>query len=113
MRARCVRRSAFGGDMTKGRLPTRIGLCIAAAALFSCSAAAADAGVTAAVVDLDRTAIGGALEAELLRAPEIRWVERNRLDLIAKEKNLPAAFSPEGGAARHDLGKLLSADSLV
>jgi hypothetical protein len=91
----------------RGRL---VALAVVAAAS---TAARASADVTAAVVDLDRTAIGGALEAELLGAAGVRWVERTRLDLVAEERRLQTAFSPEGAAARLELGKLLSADALV
>jgi hypothetical protein len=73
----------------------------------------ADAAVTAAVIDFDRTTVGAALEAELLANADIRWVERNRLDLVTGENRLQAAFAAEGGAVRLELGKLLAADALV
>lgn len=76
-------------------------------------AAPTQAAVTAAFIDFDRTPLGTAMEAKLLAAADVRWVERAQLDLIVQENRLQAAFSPDGGAARLELGRLLQADALA
>lgn len=68
---------------------------------------------TAAFVDLSQSTLVALLEARLLADASATWVERTAIDKLLKEQTLQAAFGPQGGPKRIQLGKLLKADMLV
>jgi tetratricopeptide (TPR) repeat protein len=68
---------------------------------------------TCAFLDPERAPRAALLEAKLLAEPSVAWVERAGIDKVLKEQALQALFSPQGGADRARLGKLLKADLLV
>ena len=68
---------------------------------------------TAALIDLDKSLVGGLLEIRLLESPHADWLDRNDIDRVLAEKELQNLAGPEGTAARAELGKLLRADVLI
>ncbi len=83
------------------------------ACLATSMAARADEPVTAALVSVNKSAVGTLLEARLLANVPARWVERNQIERILGEQELQAAFGPRDAARRVRLGRLLKADVLV
>lgn len=88
-------------------------VCISQAAAGAAHDAPADGPPTCALIDFDRSPLASVLEAKLLADVEATWLERNAIDEVVKEQELQALFSPEGGAQRAALGKLLKADLLI
>lgn len=68
---------------------------------------------TAALIDLDKSAVAGLLESRLLTDDSVRWVERTEIDRVLKEQQLQSAFGASGVKERSSLGKLLKADLLI
>lgn len=68
---------------------------------------------TGAIVDLSRNPVGALFEAKVLASRKLIWVERAHVDMVVRELELQALFSPDGGSKRAGLGKLLKADLLV
>jgi hypothetical protein len=66
-----------------------------------------------AFLNPERAPRGDLLEAKLLAEPGAAWVERAGIEKVLKEQAIQAAFGPQGGADRAQLGKLLKADLLV
>src|SRR5436190_1514656 len=71
------------------------------------------AGTVCALVDPEATPRAALLEARLLAAPGIQWVERTNIEAVLREQQLQAAFGPQGVADRVRLGKLAKADLLI
>src|ERR1700676_3903491 len=61
----------------------------------------------AALLDLDRSAVGPLLQNLLSENADLQWIERDALDAILKENALRDAFSAASGNDRMALGKLL------
>ena len=53
-----------------------------------------------ALVDPEATPRAALLEARLLAAPGIQWVERTNIEAVLREQQLQAAFGPQGVADR-------------
>lgn len=68
---------------------------------------------TVAFIDVDRSARGALLEAELLGQDSVRWLERNRIDDVLRERKVATLLGPSSVAERASLGQLLKADLLV
>lgn len=88
-------------------------VCFSQAAVGAPNDAPAGASPTCALIDFDRSPLATVLEAKLLADVEATWLERNAIDEVMKEQELQALFTPEAGAQRAALGKLLKADVLV
>jgi hypothetical protein len=74
------------------------------------------AAVTAAFLRSERLAAdaaGAMIEAELLSVPQVRWVEREKIDAALRERSLQESLTGDELAARRRLGKLLQADLLL
>lgn len=98
----------------RGRRPRRRAILLAIIFVSSSGARAEDvAAPTCALIDFDRSPLAAVLEAKLLANVDVTWLERNAIDEVVKEQELQALFTPEGGAARAALGKLLKADVLI
>lgn len=92
---------------------TVIGLIAGSADAAPRDVAPPKAAPTCALIDFDRSPLVAVLEAKLLSDVEATWLERNAIDEVVKEQELQALFTPEGGAQRSALGKLLKADLLI
>ena len=68
---------------------------------------------TAAILDTSKSPAGALLEAKVLGANNLKWLERGQIEKVVAEQNLQAVFSPEGTSQRVSLGKILKADLLV
>ncbi len=66
-----------------------------------------------ALIDVDQTALGGLLEAELLALPNTQWVERTEIQKLRDEQRLQSLYSAQSGDARRSVGSLLKADVLI
>lgn len=84
-----------------------------ALAVLLFSAGALRAGPVCALIDPEETPRAAILEAKLLAAPGVTWVERASLDAVLREQKLQAAFGAQGVADRVRLGRLVKADILV
>jgi hypothetical protein len=68
---------------------------------------------TAAVIDQSGLPVGALFEARMIRSTKLVWTERTLIDQLFAEQNLQGLFSPEAGAKRTAIAKILKADVLA
>ncbi|PHS08062.1 MAG: hypothetical protein COA78_13065 [Blastopirellula sp.] len=66
-----------------------------------------------AFIDIEKSPLGGLLEAELIVRDDTEWLERSEIDKILAEKKLQSLFAADAGEARMSLGQILKADILI
>lgn len=66
-----------------------------------------------ALIDIDQSALGGLMEADLLVLPDTQWVERSEIQKLVNEKQLQSLFSAQSGNDRRSVGGFLKADVLI
>ncbi|PQO25274.1 hypothetical protein C5Y96_25560 [Blastopirellula marina] len=66
-----------------------------------------------ALIDIDQSALGGLLEAELLALPNTQWVERTEIQKLLNEQRLQSIVGAQSGNDRRSIGGVLKADVLV
>lgn len=85
--------------------------------LFGASFAIADEPVAkaprCALIDVDKSPMGGLIEAEVLTRDGEDWLERSEIDKLLQERELQSLFTPGAGSDRRALGQTLKADVLV
>ncbi|MFN3150196.1 SHD1 domain-containing protein [Bremerella sp.] len=66
-----------------------------------------------ALIDLDQSALGGLIEAELLSRPNMQWVERTEIQKLLDEQRLQSVLGAQSGNERRSIGTVLKADVLI
>ncbi|WP_158264871.1 SHD1 domain-containing protein [Blastopirellula marina] len=66
-----------------------------------------------ALIDLDRSALGGLMEADLLTLPDTQWVERTEIQKLLNEQRLQSILGAQSGDDRRSIGTVLKADVLI
>ncbi|PHS11625.1 MAG: hypothetical protein COA78_09310 [Blastopirellula sp.] len=81
--------------------------------LMAGAMAAESAKLRCAFIDIEKSPLGGLLEAELIVRDDTEWLERSEIDKILAEKKLQSLFAADAGEARMSLGQILKADILI
>lgn len=66
-----------------------------------------------ALIDIDQSALGGLMEAELLGRPDTQWVERTEIQKLLNEQRLQSILGAQSGKDRRSIGTVLKADVLI
>lgn len=66
-----------------------------------------------ALIDLQQSALGGLVEAELLARPNTQWVERTEIEKLQSEQRLQSILGAQSGIDRRSIGTVLKADVLI
>ncbi|MBI1248003.1 protein kinase [bacterium] len=66
-----------------------------------------------ALIDANRSAIGGLIEAEVLTRADETWLERSEINKLLQEREVQSLLGADAGGERKALGQTLKADVLV
>ena len=103
------------GDLVRSRVWRRARAVLTAATIAGEQPAPLSDAVlpTAAFIDVSHCPLGGLLEQRLLNESQARWLERQEIDKVLRERELTAMFGAAATAQRAGLGQVLKAGLLA